>query len=443
MTTPLDIAVRLVELVGDRAEAEAAVRASTGALTRFANSFIHQNVAEEHLGISLRVAVDGRVAGRSANRSDPETLEEIVEDALEIAALQPVDPQWPGLADRADVPQVDHYDEATAAADPDARADAVADFVAAGGGLSAAGYCETAAVETACANSLGQRLSGRTTRATLDGIHQTGESAGSAHQTSGRFSDLDGTAAGSLAAERARSGMGAADIQPGRYEVVLAPEAVATIGIFLAVYGFNGKQVAEGQSFVDLGAQQFDPAISIWDDAVGPGSLGLGFDTEGTPTPVLGLVRDGVTIGMAHDRRTARRLGGESTGHGAPASPAWGPIVGDMVIGGGSAPPEELIAGVERGLYVATFNYCRVLEPKSQLVTGLTRNGTFLIERGEVTGAVSNLRFTQSFVEALAPGAVLGVGNDLRYADSEFGTGLVRAPSLRLASWNFTGGAAG
>jgi len=145
----------------------------------------------------------------------------------------------------------------------------------------------------------------------------------------------------------------------------------------------------------------------------------LRFNTE-----VTGIVLDG------RRARGVRLANGET-------------IAADIVVGGGATPPGSLVAGVERGLYVATFNYCRILDPKSQVVTGLTRNGTFRIEHGEITGAVSNLRFTQSFVAALGPGRVLGVGDDVRFADSEFGPGLVRAPSLRLAGWNFTGGAAG
>jgi predicted Zn-dependent protease len=104
---------------------------------------------------------------------------------------------------------------------------------------------------------------------------------------------------------------------------------------------------------------------------------------------------------------------------------------------------DEMIAAVERGLYVSTFNYCRVLDEKTLVVTGLTRNGTFMIENGRITGAVTNLRFTQSFAGALGPGRVLAVGNDARFADSEFGTGVTFVPSLRLAAWNFTGGASG
>jgi len=443
MTQPLEIATRLVEMVGDRAEAEAQVGSGVEALTRFANSFIHQNVAEDTPAVGLKLAVDGKVASGTTNRTDDESLSRLVEETLEAASLQPVDPEWPGLTPPSDVPDVDHWDQATADADPDARAAVVEQFVAAGPGMRAAGYCDTAAMRVAFANSAGHAVEGRTTRATVDGIHQTDESAGSAHQTGGSIGMLDGAAAGSLAAERAKMGMNAYDIKPGDYEVVLSPECAATILTFLAFYGFNGKAVIEGQSFVDLGKQQFDETVEVWDDATGDGSIGLPFDLEGTPKGRVDLIAGGVSKSVVHDRRTAKAAGVESTGHSIPGSATYGAFPSDMVMGDGDESPDDMIAAVDRGLYVATFNYCRILDPKSQVVTGLTRNGTFMIENGKITGAVTNMRFTQSFVEALGPGRVLGLGNDRRFGDGEFGAGLVRAPSLRLASWHFTGGAEG
>lgn len=99
----------------------------------------------------------------------------------------------------------------------------------------------------------------------------------------------------------------------------------------------------------------------------------------------------------------------------------------------------DLAAGMERGLVITSFNYCRILDPKSIGVTGLTRNGTFLVQDGRIVGSVGNLRFTQSFLAALAPGKVDAVGDDPRMADGEFGAGMTHVPSLRLASWNITG----
>ena len=118
----------------------------------------------------------------------------------------------------------------------------------------------------------------------------------------------------------------------------------------------------------------------------------------------------------------------------------YGPFPSTLFIGSGGSDVDELIAGVSRGLFVSTFNYCRVLDPKTMVVTGLTRNGTFMIENGRITEPVSNLRFTQSFLSALGVGNIAGIGSDDRWADSEFGAGIVHAPSMALRSWHFTGG---
>lgn len=437
----IELAGHVLEKVGDRAEAEIVVSGGVSALTRFANSFIHQNVGEEGYAVSLRVAVDGRV--NSAATTSLDHLDQFVADTIEIASLQRVDENWPGLTSPVDVADPNHYDEETAGTAPDERAAKVAEFVAAGPEMRAAGYCETVGHGVAFVNTAGHRAYGRYTRATLDGIHQHGNAAGSGHATSMAFAAIDGTGVGAMAADRARLGADATDLEPGGYEVVLAPECVGTIAMFLAYYGFNGKAHAEGQSFVELGKKQLDASVSVFDDANDPRSLGVGFDAEGTPRQRLDLVVNGVSQAIAHDRRTAAKAETQSTGHGDPGSEQWGPIPTHMFIEAGDTSVDEMIAEVKRGLYVATFNYCRVLDPKALTVTGLTRNGTFLIEDGKITRGVTNMRFTQSFVEALEQGRVHAIGSDARFADSEFGPGMMHVPSLHLESWNFTGGASG
>ncbi len=444
----MELADWVIAHVGDRAEAEVTVSGGTSALTRFANSFIHQNVAEEGDAVTLRLAVDGRVASGTTTNTDHEALGAFIDGAIARAALQPVDEDWPGLAQPQDEPSdgsadVDHWDDATAGADPAARAAMVRSFVDAGPGMRAAGYCSTDATLVAFANSDGVRHQGRTTSAILDGIHQTDTSAGSGHAASLRLGDIDAEAVGALAAQRATDSTEAYDIKPGDYEVVLSPECVSTIAVFLAGYGFNAKAHIEGQSFVDLGATQFDERITLVDDVTDPRAMGVGFDGEGTPKRPLTLIDHGVTSAVVHDRRTAAKSGTASTGHGGPGSEVWGPFPDSMFLAAGDDAVEDMIAAVDRGVYVATFNYCRVLDPKSMAVTGLTRNGTFMIENGRITGAITNMRFTQSFLDALAPGHVLGLGDDARFADSEFGPGVLHVPSMRLSSWHFTGGASG
>lgn len=443
MSDRMELAEWVLDAVGDRAEVEVRVTGGNLALTRFANSFIHQNVGEEGDSVTLRVASGGRVASGTTTNTGREALVRFIDDAIERASHQPVDEDWPGLASPSADVALDHYDPATAAASPAERAERVAAFVAAGTGMRAAGYCSTQSTEIAFANSNGVRREGRATEAILDGIHQTDTSAGSGHAASGRLGDIDAGAVGALAAQRAADGADVSDVKPGEYEVVLAPECVASICVFLSYYGFNGKGFNEGQSFVELGAQQFDEQLTLVDDVTDPRAMAIGFDYDGTARGRLDLVAEGVTRTVAHDRRSARKAGAVSTGHALPGSEVYGAFPTTVFMNEGDSSVEELIAGVDRGLYVATFNYCRVLEPKTMAVTGLTRNGTFMIENGRITGAVTGLRFTQSFVAGLGPGRILGIGNDGRWADSEFGAGLMHVPSLRLAGWHFTGGAEG
>lgn len=441
--SPGDVAETLVDMVGNQGEAQVIVDARRHGLTRFANSFIHQNVAESGSSVRLKVVVDGRVASATSTRTDDAGLRALVDATIEAARLRPVDEHWPGLEPPAEVAGESNYDQATVDASPADRAMRVQAFIKAGAGLLAAGYCDTEGGELAFANSAGQRADGRRSRATLDGIHQSPDSAGSGHATSFRLEDLLSGTIGSEAAQVARDGVTPTDLEPGSYEVVLAPECVASLTYFLAFYGWNAKQHAEGQSFVELGARQFDQAITIDDDPFDPLAVGIAFDADGVPKHPRRLVDAGFSRMLVHDRRTARVVGARSTGHAVAGGDAWGAFPVNMHVRPGHRTREEMIGGVDRGLFVRTFNYCRILDPRTQVITGLTRNGTFLIENGEITRPVSNLRFTQSIIEALAPGAVLAVGDDARMADSEVGAGLVSSPTIHLTGWTFTGGARG
>ena len=440
----MDVCERVLALVDDGVEAEVRVTTGTEALTRFATGFIHQNVADEVRQVHLRVAVDGRVAEATTTQVDADSLARLVRSALDAAALQPTDPGWPGLAPVAEAQPVDHWDDATAAAEPAERAERVGAFVDAADGLETAGFCSTEGLHVAFANSAGQRLTGRTTSAQLDGIARTGTSDGSDRAASVRLADLDGAAAGAEASRRARDAADATDLEPGTYEVVLSPSCVVNVLSFLAIYGFNARAVEEGRSFARIGEAQFDAAVSLADDVGHPMAAGIGFDAEGTPKRRHQLVEAGVTTAVVHDRRTAKALGAESTGHAVPGGGAFGALPANLVLDAGTATPDELVGNVGRGLLVTDFWYTRVLDPRTIVVTGLTRNGVWLVEDGRIVRPVTNLRFTQSFVDALGPAAVKGVGSDQTLVGgATFGFGAYVVPSLHLAAWNFTGGAKG
>lgn len=443
-------AARVLELVaraaGTGAEAEVSVSRESLALTRFAESFIHQNVVDETDRVTVRVHVDGRTASASTNRISDEALGALVTSVLTAASLRPPDTTWAGLSPAAALACGGNWDEQTADASPAARADVVGAFVDAAAGLACAGYCQTMSTELSYANSAGQAVSGRSTQASVEAIARTGRSDGAARVGAVRLSDVDGAVLGRAAAEKARAGMEQVELDPGRYEVVLEPSAVTDIVAGLMWQGLNGKAVAEGRSFAMLGEQQFDPAISIWDDSTDALATGLPFDAEGTPKQRLDLVTAGVTTGVPHDRRTGAACGTVSTGHAVPGGERWGAFPTDVRIAAGDSP--DLVAQVERGLLISDFWYTRALDPKTLVYTGLTRNGVWLIEDGRLGAAVSTLRFTQSYVDALGPGAVLGLSATTQnlpraLAPVAWGAGLLTVPSLRLVGWNITGGAAG
>lgn len=445
----LELADHVVSLararVGD-AEVEVTVRQGIDALTRFATGFIHQNVASEVNHVLIRVAVEeGRNASTSIDGpADDATLGRAIDGVLEAARVRSPDPDWPGLAPRASAPEVDHWDEATAAATPDERAERVRAFVDAAGGLETAGFCSTLAVRLGFANSAGQRLAGRGTAAIVDGIARTRTADGSGREGSVRLSDLDGSVIGQRAARKARDASDPTDLEPGRYEVVLEPDCVANILSFLLVHGFNAKAVEEGRSFARLGERQFDESIVLREDVTDPATTGIPFDVEGTPKWPLDLVRDGETRGLLHTRRTAKAAGpgATSTGHAVEGGAAWGALGANLILDGGATAADDLVAGVERGVLVTDFWYTRILDPRTQVVTGLTRNGVWLVEDGRIVRPVTNLRFTQSFLDALAPGNVKAISRERSLLLGGWDSIYV-VPSLHLGSWNFTGGAKG
>lgn len=444
-----DTAARVLELVAAAnrsADVAVTVYRESLALTRFAESFIHQNVADESDRVVLQVHVEGRTASATTNRTSPDALSALVSSVLAAAALSPVDVGYAGLAPPAAVQTSGNWDEATAAASPDARAVAVRSFVDGAAGLACAGYCQTLSVEAAFANSAGQAVTGRSTQASLDAIARTGRSDGAARTAAIALSDVEGAALGATAASNARAGEEQVALEPGRYEVVLEPGAVSDLVAGLLWQGLNGKAVAEGRSFAQPGEQQFDRAVSMWDDSTDDRSTGLPFDAEGTPKRRLDLVTAGVTTGVPHDRRTAAACGTETTGHAVEGGERWGAFPSDVRVGAGTV--DDLVGDVERGLLVSDFWYTRALDPKTLVYTGLTRNGGWLIEDGRLGSAVSTLRFTQSYVDALRPGAVLGISRATQssprtIAPVAWGSSSLVVPSLRLASWNITGGAAG
>jgi predicted Zn-dependent protease len=350
------------------------------------------------------------------------------------------DPLFPGQAPRAEVQEKDSYDPSTADTTPEQRAEAVAGLVGqSGDGFRAAGSFETTGLEVALANSEGQFCYAPTTQAAVTALIAGGDNgAGYVESWSTRVAELDLEAIGRRAAVKARESQRPRDLEPGRYGVVLEPAAVATLVSFLSFMGFGGRALAEGRSCLSgkQGQKVAADAITITDDALAPGAPGIPFDFEGTPKRRVAIIDHGTFRDGVYDRRSAKQTGKESTGHALPPPNPEGPFPLNLVMEQGDASMEELIEGIERGLLVTRFHYSNIVHPMESVITGMTRDGTWLIEDGEVKHPVKNFRFTQSILAALSD--VEAVGKDTEMV-SEFFFSASRVPALRISSFNFTG----
>jgi predicted Zn-dependent protease len=410
-------------------------------LTRFANSEIHQSTASEDTGIRVRVVRDGRVGVVASNDFSPEGAAAAARSAKELADVARPDPLWPGLAPKASYPQVDRFDEATAAADPETRAEAVAALVGrCPRDAVAAGAYETRAAEVAIANTEGQLCWAPWTQASLTTVISGGGGDGFAERTRRSVDEIDGEAIGARAAEKSVRSRDPRPVEPGTYTVVLEPSASSTIVGFLAWMGFAGREYIERRSCFSgkAGTRVAAPSVSIWDDATDPATIGIGFDFEGTPRRKHDLIRDGVFIDAVFDRRTAKQgnVPGGSTGHGLPPPNPEGPFPLNLCMATGDATIDDMIASTERGLLVTRFHYANVVNPIESTLTGMTRDGLFLIVNGEVTTPARNLRFTQSAIGALD--AVSMIGREAELC-SEFFFSASLVPALKIDAFRFSG----
>ena len=436
----LDRTLALVE----RGAAEVVVTRRDLALTRFAMSRIHQNVAEHDATLRVRIVDADRTGVASTNRLDERGLRDVVARAAAIAQRARPNPNGAPIAEPGEAVDSDlGYVEATAAADPVVRADGAAAVIGASRPhqLDASGAFSTEGRMMAVANSAGLRSRHRSSEAKLVTVLMRDRASGYAQAVAADVRDIDAEAAGREAADKAARSVDPVDLEPGDYPVVLEEYAVGTVIEYLSLAGFSALALEEGRSFMELGKQVMGPNVSIWDDGLDPTGIPSAVDFEGVPKTRVDLVRGGEAVGVVHDSATARRAGVASTGHGLPAPNTWGPVAWNLFMAGGAAGSKEaLLDGMERGIWVTRFHYVNIVHPKRAILTGMTKDGTFLIEGGRVTRPVRNLRFTQSIPEAFS--AIEAATSATRLTMAEYTGIATRVPALRIGSFTFTGATA-
>ena len=418
-------------------ETEVHLDESIEALTRFANNAIHQHVAEHGLVLSIRIAFGGRTARVTTNRIDEDSLRAALDNSVSLASQQPKDPgllPMPGKQKYQTVRRF-HPQTATLSAEQRARAVKKACTLAERQGQVAAGIFSSGQSQSILANSRGLQASYRQTHATFSITMQAGSAASWAKGNAADYRQFDTQTLAETASEKAARAQSPVELPPGRYTVILEPAAALDLVGFL-FYDFAATSVADKRSCFSgrVGKPILGKTITITDDAYHPEQLGPPFDGEGVPRERVLLVDQGVIKNLVYSRRSAHQAHKKPTGHGFPLPNEYGEAPMNLVVNGGKTPVQEMIAGTERGLLVTRFWYIREVDPYEKIMTGMTRDGLFLVENGKIVHAARNFRFNQSVLEMLRNVECLGPAQ--RAAGEEASEMVV--PSMKIRDFHFT-----
>lgn len=375
------------------------------ALTRFANNTIHQNVAERMLTISVRTVYDGRTARATTNKTDDDSLHRAVAASATLARSQPKNPDLLPLPGPQTYAKVNRYFAETAGATPEDRAVSVARVteLAEQNKQIAAGIFSTGASVSAIANSKGLFASYRQSRAEFSITILEQDSSGWAKASAADRNEIDPEALARRASEKAAASRHPKEVEPGRWTVILEPAAVLDLVGFL-FYDFAGTAVQDQRScFTNrLGKQIMGENVTIRDDVTHPLQSGPPFDGEGMPRQTVLLVERGAPRHLVYSRATAKKMRTKPTGHGLPLPTQDGEAPFNLVFSGGNTSLETMIATTDRGILLTRLWYIREVDPYEKILTGMTRDGSFLVENGKITSGIRNFRFNQNILEMLS-----------------------------------------
>lgn len=426
-------------------QTEAILLTEDSSLTRFAGSGIHQHVAERNQTVILRVVLGKKIAVVTTNIFLPSSLKKSLQKAVSLAKVQQPNDEFISLPEPKPIPKIETFSKEISSLTPNQKVKMIKSLlrrVKEKRGKGSGAFSE-GEVELAVVNSLGVETYQKFSDLFLHLIVENDKSSGYASFVARDPDQLD---VDSLAQEAIRkiSGEEPIQIEPGEYEVILEPYAVSELLSFLGYLGFHALAVQEGRSFFSnrFGEKMVDEKVTIYDDGLDPEGLQVPFDFEGIPKKKITFFDKGVAKEMTYDSFTAGREGKDSTGHGLIAPNTAGPIPINLFMEGGESSLEEMIQSVRRGIYVTRFHYTNVVEPMKAVITGMTRDGTFLIEEGEIKRPIKNLRFTESILKALS--RVTALSKDRRICSEgtvysrRFVTGTV-VPAIKIDGFTFSG----
>jgi PmbA protein len=431
---------RIVERVlklSDADETEVEIDVTTDALTRFANNMIHQNVAEQTLSISVRTVVDGRTARVTTNKTDEESLRRAASTAMSLARNEPKNPDLLPMLRQQKYQKVARFFAATAESTPQDRARAVKRVcqMADKAKQTAAGIFSSGSMQNVFANSRGLFAQHQQTRSEFSVTILEEHSSGWAKFNSPDIRNIDPDELAARASRKAADSRNPREIPAGHYTTILQPPAVLDLLGFL-FYDFAGTAVLDKRSCFTgrMGTKLFGENILLWDDVYHPLQTGEPFDGEGVPKQRVLLVDRGVPKNLVYSRATAKKMKAKPTGHGFSLPNDYGEAPMNLVFAGGDKSMDEMVRSTEQGILVTRLWYIREVDPYEKILTGMTRDGTFLVENGRVAGGIRNFRFNQSILEMLSKVEMLGPA--VRAAGEESFEMVV--PAMKVRDFHFS-----
>ena len=416
-------------------QAEVILTQTASPLTRIANNAIHQNVETSDIDISLRVDLDGRSGRAATNQFDDESLKALARRSVNAARAITGKQELPPMMGPQKYREIPAFDQSSAFMEPEQRAEMVLKAVklARQEKVELAGLVNNTLYATAMANSHGLFAYHNMSTLRMELTARSGITAGRFAQTARKAGEIDPEKIAAIAIQKCLGGLNSKALEPGDYTVILESEAVTTPLIFMSYLSFGALSVQENLSCLSgkMGQKLMGGNITISDDAYNPLAVWAEpFDSEGMPRKKVTIIEKGVARGPVYDLKTAAKDKTETTGHGLPQPNTYGPMPRNLILEGGSASLEDMIKSTKRGVLVTRFWYNRVVDRKIPIITGMTRDGTFLIEDGEISHGVKNMRYNQDLMEFFNNVETLGI--------PESQENMV-APPLKVNNFHFTG----
>ena len=408
-------------------------------LTRFANSQIHQNVYNAEDSITITVIHNKKISEVTTNLISEEGITEAVRDAEENLKFLPQgDVEIPQLLYPIEIASEEYDSELADKFNIINRATLIKEGIdLLEKGYIAAGALSLTAFAVCMGNNLNVRRYGRIDTVSFNAVvmHEDGAS-GYAEYITNKAEELNVVEQFKGAYSKCKLGINPMSIEPGSYDVILEPLAVGDLLMYMSFISFSAKDVRTGSSFLTgkLLEKVFGENITIRDDVKNENTMPLYFDFEGYPRTSLNLIEMGVAKELSYDSKTAIADRVSSTGHSFGYSSGEGGIPINLVMEGGNDSIEELIKSTKKGLIVSRFHYMNIVDPRQSVLTALTRDGLFLIEDGEIKGAVKNMRFTESMLHAF--NNVIGISTERTKVPGAMGFSYV--PTLKIEDFHFT-----